>query len=69
MFSIETCFPSDYMEHMTFVAELLVGGYLLHYLPFFTVESTYFLYHYLPAVLYKLIFVAVLVEQIYSVLA
>ncbi|XP_064648775.1 protein O-mannosyl-transferase 1-like [Lineus longissimus] len=64
-----TVVREDYLAQMTFVAELLIGGYLLNYLPFFAVESTYFLYHYLPAVLFKLIFVAILVEQIYSVLA
>ncbi|XP_064649155.1 protein O-mannosyl-transferase 1-like [Lineus longissimus] len=64
-----TFVPEDYLEHMQFIAELLIGGYLLHYIPFHLVESTYFLYHYLPAVLFKLMFVAVLMEQAYLLIA
>jgi dolichyl-phosphate-mannose-protein mannosyltransferase len=62
-------FVPDYLDHMQFIAELLIGGYLLHYIPFHLIESTYFLYHYLPAVLFKLLFVAIMMEQAYLLIA
>lgn len=34
--------------------EVLLTGYLLHYLPYFFYDRTLFLHHYLPAYLYKL---------------
>ncbi|XP_074653935.1 protein O-mannosyl-transferase 1-like [Tubulanus polymorphus] len=52
-------------QRWLFMGELLLGGYVLHYVPFLIVESTYFLYHYLPAVLYKILFLAVAAEQAY----
>lgn len=35
------------------IGQVLLTGYLLHYLPFIFVERTLFLHHYLPAFVYK----------------
>lgn len=40
-------------------------GYLLHFLPYFFVERTLFLHHYLPAFTFKVLLFAALLEHIY----
>ena len=35
------------------VGEVLLSGYLFHFLPFFFVDRTLFLHHYLPAYAFK----------------
>ena len=35
------------------VGEVLLGGYLFHYAPFFFADRTLFLHHYLPAYVFK----------------
>ncbi|BFZ19967.1 hypothetical protein BsWGS_23006 [Bradybaena similaris] len=51
-----------------FLGELLVGGYLLHYLPYFLEERTLFLHHYLPSVVFKILTLAALGDHLYSVI-
>ncbi|XP_048773923.2 protein O-mannosyl-transferase 1-like [Ostrea edulis] len=48
-----------------FLGELLVGGYLLHYLPFFLTDRTLFLHSYLPCVVYKILVLAALTDHFY----
>lgn len=43
-------------------------GYLLHYLPYFFVERTLFLHHYLPAYLFKILLLAYVIDHVYLVL-
>ncbi|KAK7094771.1 protein O-mannosyl-transferase 1-like [Littorina saxatilis] len=51
-------------QHFVFVGELLVGGYLLHYVPYFSVDRTLFLHHYLPAVVFKVLVLAALLDHV-----
>jgi dolichyl-phosphate-mannose-protein mannosyltransferase len=44
--------------------EVLFGGYLIHYLPYFFVERTLFLHHYLPAFVFKVLLTAAVIEHI-----
>ena len=49
-----------------FVSELVIGGYLLNYLPYFLTDRTLFLHHYLPAVIFKILAFAVIIDHIYK---
>ncbi|KAL5012461.1 hypothetical protein ScPMuIL_011012 [Solemya velum] len=55
-------------NHFIFVGELLIGGYFLHYLPFFLTERTLFLHHYLPCVVFKVLALSALVDHLYIIL-
>ncbi|CAH1391622.1 unnamed protein product [Nezara viridula] len=54
--------------HFLRVGHLLFSGYLLHFIPYFFVERTLFLHHYLPAFVFKVLLTAAIVEHIYSLL-
>ncbi|XP_017784724.1 PREDICTED: protein O-mannosyltransferase 1 [Nicrophorus vespilloides] len=60
------CFDLD--EHtwnrFIFIGEIFFVGYLFHYLPYFFVERTLFLHHYLPAFVFKVLLMAALIEHI-----
>ncbi|XP_028040288.1 protein O-mannosyltransferase 1 isoform X1 [Bombyx mandarina] len=43
-------------------------GYWLHYLPYFFIDRTLFLHHYLPAYIFKILLLAYIVDHIYLVL-
>ncbi|XP_049830868.1 protein O-mannosyltransferase 1 isoform X1 [Schistocerca gregaria] len=45
------------------IGEILLVGYLFHYIPFFFVERTLFLHHYLPAFTFKVLLTAAMVEH------
>ena len=45
-------FAATFQEFVT-VGEVLFGGYLFHYAPFFFADRTLFLHHYLPAYVFK----------------
>ncbi|KAI9560931.1 hypothetical protein GHT06_011887 [Daphnia sinensis] len=45
--------------------EVLLLGYVFHFLPYFFVDHTLFLHHYLPALAFKLLLNAALVEHLY----
>lgn len=51
-------------SHFVFVGQLLVGGYLLHYLPYYSADRTLFLHHYLPAVPFKVLVLAALLDHL-----
>lgn len=53
-------------SNFVFVGEILVGGYLLHYIPFFLTDRTLFLHSYLPCVIYKILVMAALTDHLYS---
>ncbi|XP_055629709.1 protein O-mannosyltransferase 1 [Toxorhynchites rutilus septentrionalis] len=48
--------------------EIFLVGYFTHYLPYFFVERTLFLYNYLPALLYKILLLCFVLEHIQLVL-
>lgn len=47
---------------------ILYLGYWLHYLPYFFMDRTLFLHHYLPAYIFKLLLLAFVIDHIYYVL-
>ncbi|XP_011506531.1 PREDICTED: protein O-mannosyltransferase 1 [Ceratosolen solmsi marchali] len=51
------------------VGEIFLIGYLLHFLPFFFVERTLFLHHYLPAFVFKVLLTAATIDHIYNVIS
>ncbi|CAG9824993.1 unnamed protein product [Phaedon cochleariae] len=48
--------------------EICLGGYLIHYLPFFFVDRTLFLHHYLSAFAFKVLLLAATLEHVHFVL-
>lgn len=50
------------------IGEIFFLGYLLHYLPYYFVERTLFLHHYLPAFMFKTLLFAATVEHLYYIL-
>lgn len=61
------CFDIDDNEWQRFlnIGEVLFVGYGIHYLPFFFVDRTLFLHHYLPAFVFKVILTAATIDHIY----
>ena len=61
------CFDIEDGEFQKFcqAGEVLLVGYLLHYLPFFFYDRTLFLHHYLPAYIYKLMIASYLVSHLH----
>lgn len=55
-------------EKFQLIGEIFLTGYLTHYLPYFFVERSLFLHHYLPAFTFKVLLMAALIEHIYFVL-
>ncbi|XP_064613330.1 protein O-mannosyl-transferase 1-like [Liolophura sinensis] len=55
--------PKKEWSRFVFAGEIFLGGYFLHYLPFFLCDSTLFLYNYLPALLYGILLAAALVDH------
>lgn len=51
-------------QNYVFRGQLLVGGYLLHYLPYMSADRTLFLHHYLPAVIFKILVLAALLDHL-----
>ncbi|XP_014238625.1 protein O-mannosyltransferase 1 [Trichogramma pretiosum] len=62
------CYDLTEREWARFVSygEVLFVGYLMHYLPFFFVERTMFLHHYLPAFVFKVLLTAAVADHIYN---
>ncbi|KAF5273591.1 hypothetical protein FQR65_LT04589 [Abscondita terminalis] len=55
-------------EKFRFIGEIFLGGYLFHYVPFFFVERTLFLHHYLGAFCFKVFLMVGLIEHVYVLL-
>jgi len=45
--------------------EVLLAGYVLHYLPYFFYDRTLFVHHYLPAYIFKIMLTAFVVDHLY----
>lgn len=58
----------DSWDHFVEVGKVLFMGYLFHYLPFFFVEQTLFLHHYLPAFTFKVLLTAAFIEHLYELI-
>ncbi|XP_057317466.1 protein O-mannosyl-transferase 1-like [Hydractinia symbiolongicarpus] len=50
------------------IGYLLVGGYVINYIPFFPVERTLFVHHYLSSLLFKIILIPVLADHFHKIL-
>ena len=59
------CFdiPEASWNRFITAGQVLLGGYLFHYVPFFFYDRTLFLHHYLPAYMYKLMLTAYLISH------
>lgn len=51
-------------EKLRFDGELCVVGYALHVVPYLFADSTLFLHHYLPALLYKVLALVLVLEHL-----
>lgn len=60
--------PEDTFEKFRFGGELCVVGYAMHLVPYFFADRTLFLHHYLPALLYKILGLVVVLEHLDYVL-
>merc|ERR1712130_996779 len=49
--------------------EVLLTGFLLHYIPFFFYDRTLFIHHYLPAYIFKIMLSSYLVTHVSTILA
>ncbi|XP_063234675.1 protein O-mannosyltransferase 1 isoform X2 [Bacillus rossius redtenbacheri] len=56
-------------HNFTLIGEVLLSGYLFHYLPYFFVERTLFLHHYLLAFTFKVLLTAALLEHLHHVIS
>lgn len=52
-------------EKYQLIGVVFLSGYLFNYLPYFFVEKSLFLHHYLPAFVFKVLLMAALIEHIY----
>lgn len=61
------CFDVSDEEWKRFVifGEVLLVGYLLHFLPFFFIERTMFLHHYLPAFVFKVLITSAVIDHLH----
>lgn len=55
-------------QHFLVAGEVFVVGYLFHFLPYFFMERTLFLHHYLTAFVFKVLLLAAIIEHIYRLL-
>lgn len=60
------CFdiPDEEWSRFSEVGHVLAAGYVLHYLPYFFMERTLFLHHYLPAFVFKTLLLAALFDHL-----
>lgn len=56
--------PADSWLRWVLAGALCAGGWAVNYLPFFMVEKTLFLYHYLPALAFQILLLPVVLEHV-----
>ncbi|GIX90655.1 protein O-mannosyltransferase 1 [Caerostris darwini] len=56
--------PEDVWDKFCIAGKVFLLGYFLHFIPYFFVDRTLFLHHYLPAYLFKLLLLVTLIEHI-----
>ncbi|XP_044751885.1 protein O-mannosyltransferase 1 [Coccinella septempunctata] len=54
-------------EKFETIGEVFLAGYLFHYIPYFFVDRTLFLHHYLPAFVFKTFLLSAVMEHAYIV--
>jgi len=60
--------PDEGFDQFCAVGLVLGGGYLVHYLPYFLVDRTLFLHHYIPAYVFKVLLLAALLDHLHYAL-
>ncbi|KAI4898339.1 hypothetical protein NFI96_024570, partial [Prochilodus magdalenae] len=58
--------PEACWEQLVLAGAVCSGGWVVNYLPFFLMEKTLFLYHYLPAITFQILQIPVVVEHLYT---
>ncbi|XP_076854170.1 protein O-mannosyl-transferase 1 isoform X2 [Brachyhypopomus gauderio] len=58
--------PEASWEQLVLAGVVCSGGWAVNYLPFFLMEKTLFLYHYLPALTFQILQIPVIVEHLYT---
>lgn len=56
--------PQREWQRFLDVGDIFVGGYLIHYLPYFFVDRTLFLHNYMPSLLFKMLLLCYIVEHV-----
>lgn len=56
-------------EKFQYVGTVFFTGYLINYVPYFFVERTLFLHHYLPALIFKILLLCYVIEHIHHILS
>ncbi|XP_021079539.2 protein O-mannosyl-transferase 1 isoform X4 [Mesocricetus auratus] len=56
--------PEDAWSHWVLAGALGTGGWALNYLPFFLMERTLFLYHYLPALTFQILLLPIVLQHV-----
>uniref|UniRef100_A0A673MDA2 Protein O-mannosyl-transferase 1 n=1 Tax=Sinocyclocheilus rhinocerous TaxID=307959 RepID=A0A673MDA2_9TELE len=56
--------PQDSWEQLVLAGVICFGGWAVNYLPFFLMEKTLFLYHYLPALTFKILQIPIVIEHL-----
>uniref|UniRef100_A0A2P2I4Q6 Protein O-mannosyltransferase 1 n=1 Tax=Hirondellea gigas TaxID=1518452 RepID=A0A2P2I4Q6_9CRUS len=57
--------PEDSFQKFCNFGQILGTGYLIHYLPYFLVDRTLFLHHYMPAYVFKVCLLSVVVDHLH----
>ncbi|KAG5840916.1 protein O-mannosyl-transferase 1 isoform X1 [Anguilla anguilla] len=58
--------PEATWRQLTQVGVVCGGGWAVNYLPFFIMEKTLFLYHYLPALIFKILLLSAVLEHLHA---
>lgn len=56
--------PADAWQLWVSAGEICVGGWAVNYLPFFLMEKTLFLYHYLPALTFQILLIPIVLQHL-----
>lgn len=56
--------PADAWQLWMSAGGICAGGWAVNYLPFFLMEKTLFLYHYLPAVTFQILLIPVVLQHL-----
>ncbi|XP_042193224.1 protein O-mannosyl-transferase 1 isoform X1 [Callorhinchus milii] len=56
----------DSWERLVLAGAVCIGGWIVNYLPFFLMEKTLFLYHYVPALTFKIILLPIVLQHIHD---
>lgn len=60
--------PDTAFDKFCNLGQVLGAGYLIHYLPYFLVDRTLFLHHYMPAYVFKVCLLAAVVEHLFYII-